>query len=67
MGGLARGAMFASTPTAVSAQRRRSQGTADVDVAQFEQGQPTVVSVSIPVWVVWLATLSVEGGRVVGG
>jgi hypothetical protein len=56
--------MFAaSTLSAVSAQWRCSQGTVDVGVAQLEQGQMTVVSVSIPVWV-WLAALSVARGRV---
>ena len=38
----------------------------DVGVAQLEQEQMTYVSGSIPVWV-WLAALSVEGGRVVVG
>ena len=38
----------------------------DVGVAQLEQEQMTYVSGSIPVWV-WLAALSVEGGRVVDG
>jgi len=47
---------------AVSGQRR----AVDVGVAQLKQGQPTVVSVSVPVWI-WLAALSVESGLVVGG
>ena len=38
----------------------------DVGVTQLEQWQTPTVSVSIPVWI-WLAALSVEGGRVVVG
>jgi len=37
-----------------------------VGMAQLEQGQMPVVSVSIPVWL-WLAALSVAGGRVLVG
>ena len=36
------------------------------DAARLQQGQMTVVSGSIPIWI-WLAALSVGGGRLVDG
>ena len=59
-------AMLASTPTAVPAQRRRSQDTTVVSMAVWPSSSRADgrVSLSVYVWI-WLAALRLAGGWMV--